>query len=801
MLRNYFKTAVRNIYRHKLLYSINLFGLIIGITVSMVLVNYVLFETSFDKFHTQGENIYRVISEPFKDGAPLDKSVPIPYTHGAWLAERYPEILDCIRIRIPSGIAGLNSISYQDKKFSNDQVYFADDKFLKYFSFSLIKGNPKTALTEMFSVVLTESTAKKYFGNDDPIDKSLTVKSKKYTYSCKVTGIIKDLPKNSSMKFDALISFKTYMFQDDNRLLNDPMRHSFITYLVLAPGVNPEKLSEKYEPFLKERMPESYTKVLRFKFSLQPLTDIHLYSGYLYDPNQIGSWRLVYFFLIIALLVLPICIINYISFFGTQAVERAKELAMRQVLGGTKRQIFFQFITESFLINLIAFSIATTLAFTADGYFDQLTGQKTPLILFDNFRYVIGLTLIFTAVVIISGLYPALVLLSLKSFKILSSKSAFKHSKGAVKFRNVLTVFQFAVSLTYVISSIIIYLQIDFMKSQDLGFINDRVIVIKAPIGRDTITQLNREVFLKELRRSGKITNASQSNSIPGDGDFDADIFPQNNKAFLYILQVDQNFMETYDFQFLAGRNFSGDAQANKTLAIVNEAALKELKLKDASEAVGKKLLDYFTVIGVVNDHRHLYFTKDYIPFIYLYDPSRYVYLSIRYSGESEKEIISFIKSKWIQFFPESPYDYFFQEEFYNRQYKDDNSYAKIFGLSALLTIVLSCIGVFGLSYFDVTNRTKEIAIRRALGANLSHVIITLSKRAIILLVIANVVAWPVAYYTMISWLSNYSSRIGMPLWVYIVCSLGILILMLSTMSLQFAKVAKKNPVDFLGTE
>jgi putative ABC transport system permease protein len=801
MFRNYFQTAIRNILRHKLLYGINVLGLIIGLTTSMLLLNYVIFETSFDKFHTQGSNIYRMISEPFVEGEALDKSVPVPYTHGALAAENFAEVQDYIRIRIPGGLAGLNQISYRDKEFSNDQIYFADEKFLKYFSFPLIKGDPKTALTEIFSIVLTESAARKYFGDEEPMGKMLEINSKKYKYSCTVTGIMKDLPMNSSMRFDLVMSFKTYMYQDDNRLLNDGQRHSFATFLVLAPGTDPVKLSEKYEPLLKAHMSEWFTKVIRFKFSLQPLADMHLHSGYLYDRNEIGSWKTVYFFLIIAILVLPICIVNYISFFSTQALERVRELGMRKVLGGTRYQIIFQFITESFLINLIAFCFAILSAIIVSVYFNELTEKNTPLIIFSNFYYASVLFISFIAISIISGAYPALSLSSLKPSTALSGKTGYKHSKGGVIFRNGLTVFQFSISLIAIICTLVIYLQIEFMKSQDLGVDIDKIIVMKTPASRDSVQQVIRQSFIDELKTNANIINASQSNAIPGFDAFDADLFPLNKDrvAHLYVLQVDQNFMNTYNFKFVSGRDFT--KEDGLASVIINESALHHLKLKDADDALGKKLFEFYTIVGVVKNHRQLHFTKNVYPFVFILEPSRYAYFSVKYSGENESDIISLIENKWKQFFPATPLEYFFQDEFFNRQYKNDNTFGKLFGLSALLTIILSCIGVFGLAYFDVVQRTKEIGIRKVLGANLDSLLITLSKGTVILLVIANLIAWPAAYYIMTEWLSNYSARIGMPIWAFAACCMIVFFVVFATISFQFIRIAKRNPTDALRVE
>lgn len=806
MLTNYFKTASRNIFKHKLLYSINFLGLIIGMTTSMILLNYVIFERSFDKFHTQRANIYRIISEPFKDGVELDKSVPIPYTHGDWLANEYPEVLDYIRIRIPGGIAGLNSISYRDKEFSNDQVYFADQKFLQYFSFPLIKGNSKTALSEIFSVVLTESTARKYFGDEEPMGKLLNVKSKKYEYTCEVTGIMKDLPRNSSMKFDLIFSFLTYMYQDDKRLLDDPMRHSFNTFLVLAPGTDAVKLTEKYEPFLKERMPEFYTKILRFKFSLQKLTDIHLHSSsYLYDRNEKGNWKTVYFFATIALLVLSISVVNYISFFSIQAFDRVKELGIRKVLGGSKHQITFQFIIESFVINFIAFGSAILLTFAIAGYFDQLTDKNTPLIIFSDFYYATGLIIAVITISIVSGTYPAFVLSSLKPTTALIRKVDYKSTRSGINFRNALTIFQFAISLIAIICTIIIYLQIDFMRSQDLGFTADQVLLVKAPAARDSVMQTTREIFVKELKRNANILNVSQSNSIPGNDGFDSDVFAilgdnnsMENNAVLYALQVDHNFMNTYNFKFISGKNFSEDARANETSVIINETVLRRFNFKDADDALGAKFYNYHSIIGVVKSHRHLHFTKDYYPFVYYYKPSRFVYISIKYSQNNESEVISVVESKWKDFFPEEPFEYFFQDEFYYKLYKDDISLGKIFGWTALLAVILSCIGVFGLAYFDVIRRTKEIGIRKVIGANRSSLMATLSKSTVILFIIANLIAWPIAYYLMRNWLNNYSARIEMPMWVYVVCCVIVFFLVLTTMSLQFFNIAKRNPAENL---
>jgi putative ABC transport system permease protein len=776
-------------------------------------MNYITFERSFDDFHEHSKNIYRVEYRAYKGEELYQNWAPSVFPLGPTLKENFPEVIEYARIRDPGYNAGEHVVSYKDKLFHEDKIYFVDPSFFKVFSFKMIKGNPTTALKKVKSVVLTESTAKKYFGDVDPMNKLLKFIHRKNIYTCIVTGVMEDVPENSHIKFNMLVSFETYVFEhNDYRLLNNWSMQFVSTFILLSPEASPKLCEEKFNDHIYEYLPEWKKKKYTIKYVLEPLLDIHLKNDSEFDPDRHGNLKVIYYLMILALSVLAISWINYINLSSSKAIERAKEVGLRKVLGGDRTQLIIQFFIESLLFYIIAIIISLFLFIILLPYSNQLTGMNISIYLFRNILNVLIILLIFLIGVVLSCWYPSFVLSSFQPAEILRGRGNFSHSKGGIILRKILVIFQFSIALIFIISTLIIYSQIDYMQNQDLGFNEDQVLVVKSPLTQKDSTYYHRLNILKlNLQAHSNVSSVTISSEIPGNQIGRNTYLKMANstdvvgESILYI-NVDYDFINTYRFQLLKGRNFSKDFGTDNEAIILNETAIKMLQFHNAENALNRFVSDKrrsYNIIGILKDFHNESLRNEFLPIALYLDLSyrRGGYISLKLNSVNNRETISFLEKEWKKLFPECPTEYFFLDEYFDRQYNDDRQFGRAFFISSFITILLSCLGIMGLSYLDVTKRTKEIGIRKVLGASVGRLLFILSKDIMKMLLIANALSWPLSYIFMSNWLNNYVNRIVIPWWAFIIS--GLVVFLITLMSISFHTIisAMQNPVKSLRYE
>lgn len=804
MLKNYFKTALRIFLRYKGNASINIIGLALGISVFFLIIQYVTFELSYDGFHKNADRIYRVRNDRIYSDK-HDKSAGCPPALAPTLKKEFPEVLESARFR------GTDAIFVDtDKNISDnlEKVYYTEPSFLKIFSFSFVKGSTASALEEPYTVIISKSISQKYFGKEDPINKVITLVDEygKQTYT--VTGVFEDVPQNSHVKFNMLISYKTFIAKN-NRAEYYWGWNAFNTYILLVPNANAKALEAKFPAMIEKY--KNYESSYKRKYLLQPLKDIHLYSDLRFESEVNGSAGTVKFLSIIALFVLILAWVNYINLSTSRSLMRAKEVGVRKVLGSTRFRLIKQFMTESFLLNAVAIVLAILINVIALPFFNQMTGRPLSIDLLKN-NWLL-LAAIFTAGVFLSGIYPAFVMSSFNPLMVLKAKSG-RMSRG-IDLRKVLVIFQFAVSIILIASTIIVYEQLSYMRNKNLGANIDQIVILKAPGGGGN--SFSSATNFKEVLLSlPGIKGASMSASVPGkdysnvsSGVRKYGSNPEDGTQGFFV-DVDENYFKLFEVPLAAGRNFTRESRFNGEI-IVNEEAVKTYGFKNPEDAINKKLVfDGFDgqsieIVGVAKNYHQVSPKSSLQPVIFnpvnASDINLTKYFSLKIDGRNINQTIERVKNKWEEIFPNQPFEYNFLDEVFNSQYKADQQFGEVFGLFTFLAIVISCLGLFGLASFTNLQRTKEIGIRKVVGASLQNIIFMLVKDFTKWVLLANLIAWPVAYYLMNNWLQDFAYRIEISWWIFVLAGGIALMIALITVSFQAIKAATANPVESLKYE
>ncbi len=792
MLKNYLKTAFRNLRRHKGYSFLNIAGLAIGMACFLMIVVFVQDELSYDKFNDKADRIFRMTSEWNQRG--VIAHYPLVFSGIAPLLQNdYPEVMSYARFDQRLNIL----VSSGDKKFYEERLFFTDASFFEMFTFPLNEGNPETALIEPYSIVLTEKMAEKYFGGENPVGQTLSIDNE---HDYKITGILKKIPRNSHIQFDFLASMATLEVQDPR--YGKLWAWNCYTYLLLPQGYSYLDLEKKFPDFIRRHRGEEAAEA--YTFSLQPLTSIHLHShlGSEIEPN--GDVRYVYIFSIIAFFLLLIACINFMNLSTARSANRAKEVGMRKVLGADRARLTRQFLGESLFLSLLAMPIAVALIQLFLPAFNALTGKDLRIGYMGNSVVFLGLIGILLFVGLISGSYPAFFLSTFRPAEVLRGK--LKGGSGSVLFRKVLVVVQFSISIVLIAGTLIIANQLDFIRNKKLGFDKEHVVVM--PVSRAGIGQ-DFEAFKKELLQNPGVESACGSTSLPSLlttlSTFIPEGFEEEERLTLRNVLVDYDFIKTFGMEIVEGRDFSRNfATDSKEAFIVNEAALKEFGW---DSAVGKRLIDLDGpkgyVIGVVKDFHFRSKRQRIEPLILSLAPSsRYVYfVSVKIKSWNLGDTLNFLKSRWQVFSPNWPFEYFFLDDNFDRMYKSEDRLSHVFLTFTFLAIIIACLGLFGLTAFTAEQRTKEIGIRKVLGASTPGVVLLLSKEFMKWVLIANVIAWPVAYFAMSRWLENFAYRISLGWAVFAVSAALALGIALITVGFQATKAALANPADVLRYE
>lgn len=823
MFQNYLKIAFRNLWRNKAFSAINIVGLALGIAACFFVFQYVYFESSYDRFHTNAPNIYRVpISYSGSIGNGSTTAANHPAVGPAMKAD-FPEVLDFVRVVGLSLFMNASTVSYDDhrgepKTFNEGNIYIADASFFTLFSYPLLAGDKKNCLSERNSIVISATEAKKYFGAKNPLGQTLTLNGR---MPMKVTGVFKDIPENSHIKFDMLISFVTVGPKWGYSEWTWP---EFYNYVVLAPGTDIKKLEAKFPAFIQHYL-GAKMKELNFKsyFHLQPITGIHLNSNYLKEAEANGSQKEIYFLAIIGVFILFIAWINYINLSTAKSMERAKEVGLRKVVGAEKTQLIGQFLLESFIINTFALVVAMVIVASSMPLFTQFIGKDISTGFFstglgDEPLFWATVLLVFIVGSLLVGAYPAFVLSSFQPVRVL--KGLVIKSNAGISLRQVLVSVQFILSIILIAATVLVVQQFNFMRNGNLGYKKDQVLIVKAPAVTDSTIQTKYNYFKSELRNTSSIQNATATSDIPGNMIRYRNVVRKANQTKrhyfdTYLMEIDEKFVPTYHIELVAGRNFVATDSSNvgskgsTDRVLINEEIVKALGYKSAEEAVNQDIVFvlgqgdvHCKVVGVVKNFHQRSLKERYDPILFYYPTStEWKYISVNLRASEAARSIADVETLYKKAFPGNPFEYFFLDDYFNRQYQADSRLANVFSLFAVLAVIVACLGLLGLSSFVIKLRTKEIGIRKVLGASVSGLLVLISKDFIKLVCAASVIAIPIIYLVAHSWLNNYAFHIDLSWSVFIIPPILLLIITLITICVQSFKTALTNPVKSLRSE
>jgi len=804
MLGNYFKTAIRNLIGTKLFSLVNILGLAIGMTACLLILHYVSFEKSYDRFHEDGDRIYRLRYERASAEGQTVKFASCTGPAAVFLRERYPEVEQVARL-----VRWRATVSLDNQQFAEDGMYFAEPELLEILKFKIIKGDPGTGLKDANNALISQTTAKKYFGNQNPIGKTFSV-DKKVDYQ--VIGVFADIPVNSHIKFDILLSFQNLIPIYGQDVLNSWGHTTFYTYLRLRPGVDSREFENKLVDLVESEAGElqkEFEVVIRLK--MQPLYDIHLSSHFMQEYEINGDETSVNFLFIIALFIIIMAWVNYINLSTARSLTRAREVGLRKVVGASRQQLRNQFFFEILVINTLSVLFALLVVKLFLPLFTQITGTPMTYSIWNAGWFWLAVAVMLLAGVFLSGLYPVAVLTSFKPTTVLKGKLG--NSAKGINLRKVLVVFQFIMALALLIGTLTVYFQLEFMKSQALGFDINHIVVVKAPRVRDDSFREKFVTFKDELVKQSDIEKFSCVTEVPG-----RQIFWDNggirrvgdsaSKGKNYmIVGIDYDFLKVFGLELAAGRNFSKEFPADKETILLNEKGVKWMGFSDSREAIGKQV-DYwgniYTIIGVLKNYHQQSPKADYEPQIFRLLPFgrgvRGVF-AIKINPQNIKGAVQVIQRYYEQFFPGNPFEYEFLDDYYNQQYKEDELFGKVFGIFSFLAIFITSLGIFGLSSFMVIQRTKEIGIRKVLGAGVPRILFLLIKDFLVLLLFSFVIVLPLTIWGITRWLSGFALQMDLTVWLFLLPLAVVSLVMLLTIGTHVIRAALANPVNSIRYE
>ena len=794
MLRNNLKVTVRSLWKNTVASVINIFGLTVGLTSCLLIALYIQHEASFDSFQENGKRIARVIMEYSFDGSPETKRGNYTSTKVAPEFSRiFPEVQCGIRMDNEDMI-----VKHNDTPITEPDFLFADSTFFRIFSADLIQGNPREALNGPFKVILTESTARKYFGDENPMGKTLITGTDEIPYE--VTGVIRDYPSNSQIRFNFLASFSSKGENQEVTYWNA----NFTTYLLLKDEQAFTPLQDKITSFMKEEMAGSGASV---NFLLEPFDKIHLHSEY---AGFVPTTSITYLYILsgVAFLILIIVSFTYINLSTARSVERAKEVGIRKSIGAARAQLFWQFMSESVVICFIAVTFSFFLIFLILPYFNQLVEKELPFKTLFSFSFISVSFLVAMGVSFIAGSYPAIILSGFQPVKVL--KGIIRTDAGKW-IQPSLIVFQFAISIFLVVATLIIQSQLHFIQHKSLGYNRDHVVVL--PMDKKVLDHVS--VIKQELKTNPAIISVSRCVStpvkIPGGYNMRSDQMAESEQHSVTATPIDEDYIKTTGLEIIAGRDLTEqdskdvaheDRKNNIYHFILNESAAKDLGWSP-EEAVDKKMFmgdrEGF-VRGIVRDF-HFESMHNSIKPLVLFTEIRGRHLLVKISGENLPETIAFLENKWKQLVPSVPFEYHFLDDDYNDLYKSELRLGMVMNLFSGIAIVLACLGLFGLSTFIVQQRIKEIGIRKILGASVGNIVGLLSGKFTLLVAVAIGIASPLAYLLMTQWLQGFAYRIEISVWIFVIAAFSALAIAFLTVSVQSVKAALTNPAQTLKSE
>jgi putative ABC transport system permease protein len=823
MLKNYFYSALRNLRKNKFYSLINVLGLAVGMAGFLLIAQYVFFEHSYDRFHAEADQIYRVQLDQYQNDEMILASAENYPGAGPALVAELPEVQSYTRL-YNMGFKNNVVISYEEAPtgpvaFKLERFMYADSSFFSVFSFPLAQGDPAAVLAEPFTAVVSETYAKRFFGDADPVGKVLRLQDDDFNDErCRVTGVFRDVPQNSHLKFDVLFSYKTLYNRGDwarERYDLTWERKDFYTYVRVQEGTSPDALAAKFPAVVDKYSPGLAEQRRRDVLSLQPLGDIHLYSDLAEEAEANGSAQVVYFLLIIAGFILVIAWINYVNLSTARAMERGREVGVRKALGAFRYQLTKQFMIESLLINALAIAVAGVLVSLLLPVFNDLTGLRLSELAFWSQGWLWGLLAgLFVVGTLLSGLYPALMLASFRPARVL--KGSLRTGKHGIRLRQALVVFQFAAAIVLVVGTAIVYQQMQYMLEADLGFNMKQTLVVNRPSIRPQDWEAQKsqyDQFKTELLRNPSVQQVSGASFIPGHArkfkfNFRRYGTPAEEALAIRVNGVDYDYFDMFEMNMLAGRGFQENHADEDTAVVITQSAAHALGYDDLESAVGAPLMiswgaeeGQLVVIGVVDDFHQASLKEAIEPMVLLLEGSHTEYYTMKVSADNLPQTVAHVEATWDEVFPGNPFSYFFLDDYFNRQYQTDQRFSQLIRVFAGLALFIGGLGLLGLSAFTAQQRTKEIGIRKVLGASVLNVTLLLSRDFTKLIVVAIALAVPLAYFMMDAWLSSYASRIEIGAGIFVLAGVFTLLVAWLTVSWQSVRAAVANPVDSLRSE
>lgn len=798
MFKNYLKIALRNIKKHKGYSFINIAGLALGLSCCILILLYIRYELSYDKYHSDSRYIYRVVREYQGEQNWYNSS---EHPLAASLKGDFPEVIKATRVKKNDEVG---VVEQNSKRFNEGGIYFVDQDFLEIFTFPLLSGDIHNALKEPFSVILTKEMAEKYFGNEEPLSKTLRIKEwygeRKYDY--KIKGVLKNIPENSHFTFDFLISYNTlYTLKRGGRdSVETWSYYEPKTYVKLESHSNPINLEGKFPAFLRKyKGGDSSSERLH----LQPLTDIHLGGNLRYELETNSDMRYIYLFSAIAFFIMLIACLNYINLSVARSAKRAIEVGMRKVVGANKVQLVRQFLGESMVFSILALMISFLLVGLVLPAFGYLIERNLTLSLFQDLDILLVFLGIAVFIGLFSGSYPAFFISSFHPLQIIKGTLRIG-SKSSAVFRNSLVVVQFVVSIVLIVCTFVIHNQLSFIRNRNLGFDKEQMVTVYT---MDRNLKKNPESLKRELLKNPEILGVSASLDLPTTirrtSTIEWEEQGEIRKLGLNYTFVDYDYFNVYDIELAKGRKFSEDFSMDKEQAVViNETAARNLGWEDP---VGRRFQTQgreWTVIGVIKDFHFQSLHWEIAPLVFLFHEGRGIdYFSIKVRPSNIPSTLGFIEENWIKISPEFPFQYAFLDKRFDKIYKAEQKLGQSFNIFTLVALSIACLGLIGLASFISEQKRKEIGIRKVLGADFQSIIVLLVRDFLKCIAVAAVIAWPIGYFVMEKWLQNFVYRTSIGIEIFILSGLLAFVIALTTVSYQSIKDALANPVESLRYE
>lgn len=815
VIKNYLISAIRNIKKQPFISLINIFGLAVGLTCCLLILSYIINERSYDKFNTNAKDIRRVTRIFYGNKIESLHLSAVAPPFGPLLQTAFPDIKKVTRV-LPIKTTAFH---YNDRLFNEQNSVFADENFFDFFTIPVIRGNQNSALKSPYSIMLSENMAKKYFGDADPMNKGIYLDNiflGKIQHDFKVTGIFKSFPANSHMHPEILLSFSTLRdpaILGGNSLDNDFGDNSFFTYLLFPKDYNTDKIESQLPDFLdkyvhpggaagNDKTHEST------KLTFQKLADIHLQSHLADEFEQNGDIKRVYIFSAIALFILLIACINYMNLSTARSVLRAKEIGIRKVIGGQRTEIISQFLSESVLITWVALVFALVATAVLLPLINHFADTDLSMDILLQWQVLVPIALLPFIIGVLSGIYPALFMSSFVPAKVL--KGIIKTGADGISFRNVLVVLQFSISIILIIATTVVFRQLRYIQKADLGFNKDAVLTM------GYVGQLNAQynAFKAELLKNPAIKDVGRSSRVPSDRLLDY----QNGSALVdgemkpiqgdvKALSTDYGFIPTYSMKMVAGRNFSVAFATDTNNYIINEAAVRSIGWKTPEDAVGKDIVYGDTrgkIIGIVKDFHFESLHQAIVPLLFRMpsiENGGYHMMSVKVDGARVHEAITALNATWREFLPESPFGFTFLDDKFAQLYNSEQQQRTLFTVFSCIAIFIACLGLFGLSAFTITQRVKEIGVRKVLGASVRQIVLELSKSFLRLVVISIVIAIPLAGWLMHEWLTDFAFHTDLSWWIFVAAGIMAVIIAFVTIGFQSVQAALANPVKSLRAE